>query len=124
MATLTDETKWEGKMVDAGVEKYLAITDAIRYNKNQSYRPINDESATSYGTSLLKEYVMPFEDYIKAFVDESYAARGATNVAAQYIARCDAREVAYITATRITSRLCATTCSYVVSRTTDTSARF
>lgn len=98
MVDINDELKWEAKMVDEGVDKYLAITDAIRFNKYDQFNPMNDESATSYGISMLKEYVMPFEEYVAAFVEDAYNRRGPTDISAQYIARCDTREVAYITA--------------------------
>jgi DNA-directed RNA polymerase len=99
MATMRDELKWERDMVEQGVDKYMALTDAIRYQRKRvGMAPVFDESATSYGTSMLKEYIMPYEEHIKAYVDVAYGTRGVTDKAAQYISRMDVREVAYIAA--------------------------
>ena len=99
MSDYTDELHWEQHMIDQGVHKYLTAVDAVRYQQSKgNWKPIKDESATSYGVSLLKEFILPFEEYIAAYVDTMFAKAGPRDIAAGYLARCDVRTVAYIAA--------------------------
>lgn len=102
MAGIEHEKKWEQSMIDIGVDKYHAALDAARFRRTaRGYIPMNDESATSYGISLMKEVTLPYQDYIEQFVTTAYKRMGQRDVAAAYIARCDVREVAYIAAKTI-----------------------
>ena len=113
MSDYTDELQWEAHMVDQGVNKYLTSIDAVRYQQTKgNWKPIKDESATSYGVSLLKEFILPFEEYIKEYVDLMFSKGGKRDIAAGYLARCDVRTVAYIAAKCIID-----TISYQVNQT-------
>lgn len=102
MSDMRDELRWEQQMVDNGIDKYHAALDAARFTRTaKGYMAVNDESATSYGISLMKEVTLPLEDYINQFIAEAFATRGKRDIAAAYLARCTVREVAFIAAKTI-----------------------
>ena len=98
------ELKWEESMIDNGVARYHAKVEAARYRKGKSPGApalALDESSTSYGLALLREYFEEYEATISTFVDTAYKNRGKRDIAAAYIARCDPETVAYIAAKTI-----------------------
>jgi len=103
MATLADELAWERKMVDNGVGKYFAALDAARFKAKAGggLQPQNDESATSYGASLIREHFEPYEDAIGLYIERAFNQRGKRDIAGAYLARMDVRVTAYIAAKTI-----------------------
>lgn len=100
MATLAQELEWEQRMVDNGVDKYHAAMDAAKFKPapGGGLQHQNDESATSYGISMLREHFEDFEAAIDEFIELSFKTRGKRDTAAEYLARIDVRTAAYIAA--------------------------
>jgi DNA-directed RNA polymerase len=87
-------------MVDMGIAKYNDQITAARYRvkKDGSLTYNNEESATSYGVAMLRQYFLDYELAIQTFVDSALKGRGRASVAAQYISVVDVRTTAYIAA--------------------------
>ncbi len=100
MSEYQAEIDWEARMIDNGVDKYHAAMDAARFvqAKAGGLRTQNDESATSYGVSMIREHFDAFEMAIDEFLTGAFSTRGRRDIAAGYIARMDVRTTAYIAA--------------------------
>jgi DNA-directed RNA polymerase len=103
MVTLEQELAWEQHMVDNGVDKYFAALDAARFKAKAGggLQPQNDESATSYGASLIREHFEAFEAAIGLYIERAFSTRGRRDIAGDYLARMDVRTTAFLAAKTI-----------------------
>ena len=73
----------------------------VRITKDGNKVSAKDESATSYGISIIREIFQPYEECIEFFIKQKLSGRGRPEAAFSYLAACDVRETAYIAAKAI-----------------------
>lgn len=96
---LANELEWEENMIDHGIERYKQEIYEAKYRNTKNGRvPAMDESATSYGASLIREAFDEFEGLIQAAIDEALNKKGVTNTSIMYLASMNIRETAFIAA--------------------------
>ena len=93
------ELEWEKMMQDNGIERYHRACDRALYRTTKTGKRVrsNSESNTTYGISIVKEFVGDVAKYIKLATDESIGKPGAKPIAFEYLTNLDLEVVAFIT---------------------------
>lgn len=99
MTTLEREELWEKEMIDSGVLRYQRNVQRTKtgVNKDGETVPINDESNTSYGVSMMKYFIESVAKQLSSDITKMQGKPGRKPVAWEYLSQLPIETTAYIT---------------------------